>query len=69
MFVYFRDPDRHRIEFFTNHYMTVDIEVEPICWNRRDMRAAAPWGLPAQRSWFEEATLFTGVAAAAPSED
>ena len=68
MFVYFRDPDGHRIEFFTNHYLTVDIEVEPVCWNRRDLRSAAPWGLPAQKSWFEEATTFTGVETAAPNE-
>jgi catechol 2,3-dioxygenase len=68
MFVYWRDPDGHRIEFFTNHYMTIDIEVEPVCWDRRDLRAAAPWGLPAQRSWFEEASTFAGVEPASPSE-
>jgi catechol 2,3-dioxygenase len=66
MFVYFRDPDGHRIEFFTNHYLTIDIEVEPVCWSRRDMRSAAPWGSPAQRSWFEEATHFKGVSLVDP---
>lgn len=61
MFVYFRDPDGHRVELFSTHYQTIDIEVEPVRWNLRDPGVALRWGLPAQASWFAEATRFAGV--------
>jgi len=61
MFVYFRDPDGHRIELFNTHYQAIDIENEPVRWNVGDPNVSFPWGLPAQRRWFEEATPFDGV--------
>jgi catechol 2,3-dioxygenase len=60
MFVYFRDPDGHRIELFNTHYQVMDIENEPVRWDPSDKNVSFPWGLPAQRSWFEEATPFEG---------
>jgi catechol 2,3-dioxygenase len=66
MFVYFRDPDGHRIELFNTHYQTIDLENEPIGWDARDPKLAFPWGLPAQRRWFEEATPFAGAAIEEP---
>jgi catechol 2,3-dioxygenase len=61
LFVYMRDPDGHRVELFTTHYQTLDIDDEPVRWDPRDARFGMPWGLPAQRSWHAEATPFGGV--------
>jgi catechol 2,3-dioxygenase len=58
MFVYFRDPDGHRVELFNTHYQVMDIENEPVRWDPHDPGVSFPWGLPAQRSWFEQATPF-----------
>jgi catechol 2,3-dioxygenase len=60
MFVYFRDPDGHRIELFNTHYQVMDIENEPVRWDPADPNVSFPWGLPAQRTWFEETTPFEG---------
>jgi catechol 2,3-dioxygenase len=62
MFVYFRDPDGHRIELFNTHYQVMDIENEPVRWDPADPNVSFPWGLPAQRTWFEETTPFEGQA-------
>jgi catechol 2,3-dioxygenase len=64
-FLYIRDPDGHRIELFTTHYQMMDIENEPVRWNVSYLKNR-PWGFPAQRSWFEEAMAFDGVAARPP---
>lgn len=63
-YVYFRDPDGHRIELLLEapHYMT-DAENEPV---QMIPTKGTDWGLPAQRAWFEEATLFASVTPAAP---
>jgi catechol 2,3-dioxygenase len=58
MFVYFRDPDGHRVELFNTHYQMMDLENEPVRWDPADHRISYPWGLPAQRTWFEQATNF-----------
>jgi len=60
MFVYFRDPDGHRIEMFNTHYQTIDLE-PPVGWSLSDPRRADQWGLPAQAKWFDEATVFDGA--------
>lgn len=67
MFVYFRDPDGHRIELFNTHYQAMDIEVGPVRWDPADMQKMTPWGLPAQKKWFAQATPFAGVAQTAPA--
>jgi catechol 2,3-dioxygenase len=67
MYVYFRDPDGHRIELFNTHYQIMDLENEPVRWDPTDHRLSFPWGLPAQRRWFEEATNFLGVPTREPS--
>lgn len=66
MFVYFRDPDGHRIELFNTHYQVMDIENEPVAWDARDPKLSFPWGLPAQRRWFEEASRFDGAGVEEP---
>ena len=65
-FVYFRDPDGHRVELFTTHYQIMDIEIEPVRWDANSRLRREQWGLPAQRAWFEQATNFAGVAPQAP---
>jgi glyoxalase/bleomycin resistance protein/dioxygenase superfamily protein len=67
LFAYFRDPDGHRIEVFTTHYQMMDIENEPVRWDLSFMRRR-PWGFPAQRSWFEEASRFLGVVPRDPAK-
>ena len=66
LFVYFRDPDGHRIELFNTHYQTIDPSDEPLRWNLSDTRRSQLWGLPATSRWFNEATPFIGVEPAAP---
>ncbi len=67
LFVYFRDPDGHRVELFNTHYQMMDLENEPVRWDPGDPNISLPWGLPARRNWFEEATPFDGVAIRAPA--
>ena len=67
LFVYLRDPDGHRVELFTTHYQMMDIELEPVRWDVTDVSLAVPWGLPAQRKWFLEATPFAGVTPQKPA--
>ena len=57
-FVYFRDPDGHRVELFTTHYQMMDIENEPVRWDANSKLRKETWGLPPQRSWVEDATEF-----------
>ena len=65
-FLYVRDPDGHRIEFYSSDYQTVDPDLEPIKWDLKDPQRQTLWGAPAPRSWFEEGSLFTGVAGQEP---
>jgi catechol 2,3-dioxygenase len=61
MYVYFRDPDGHRVELFNTHYQIMDIENEPVGWDPSDHTVSHPWGMPARQAWFYEATIFEGV--------
>ena len=67
LFVYFRDPDGHRVELFNTHYQMMDLENEPVRWEPGDPTISLPWGLPARRTWFEEASPFAGTEARAPA--
>lgn len=66
LFTYFRDPDGHRIELFTTHYQTMDIEDVPVRWDLSYMRNL-PWGFPPRERWYREASEFTNVASASPA--
>jgi catechol 2,3-dioxygenase len=66
MFIYFRDPDGHRIELFNTHYQNIDIE-PAMAWDLADPRRADQWGLPAQEKWFAEATEFEGAPVTQPT--
>ncbi len=60
LFVYFRDPDGHRIELFNTHYQHIDLE-PALGWDLADPKRADQWGLPAQSRWFSEATTFSNT--------
>jgi catechol 2,3-dioxygenase len=60
-FLYVRDPDGHRTEFYASDYQTMDPDHEPLRWSVRDPRRQTLWGQPAPRSWFEEGTTFAGT--------
>lgn len=66
LFVYFRDPDGHRIELFNTHYQVIDPETPPIRWNLSNPRRAQLWGMPASRRWFFEASEFRDCALSEP---
>jgi catechol 2,3-dioxygenase len=66
-FLYIRDPDGHRVELFTSDYLTVDPDLEPIRWSLTDPQRQTLWGHPAPKSWFEEGSLFPGVALREPA--
>lgn len=66
LYTYFRDPDAHRIELFNTHYQMMDIENEPIRWDLSSLRNR-PWGFPPRRSWYEEASVFAGIAPQDPA--
>jgi len=59
-FVYLRDPDGHRVELFTNHYQTIDIEDEPIRWQVSDLNTGR-WGTPPPASWQQQGSAFAGA--------
>ena len=56
------NPDGHRIEIYCSDYQTVDPDLEPIRWDLKDPQRQTLWGAPAPKSWFEEGTLFAGLA-------
>lgn len=68
MFLYLRDPDGHRVEFFNTHYQAIDIE-PPVRWSLDDPKRTDLWGMPALEKWFYEATAFEGCAVNAPLLD
>jgi len=57
-YVYFRDPDGHRIEILPPPYQTGDMDDMPVGWNNANRHS---WDLPAPRSWLYEITKFEGV--------
>jgi catechol 2,3-dioxygenase len=61
-YVYFRDPDGHRVELVLEapHHMT-DLEQEPVRWDAAARANTMDWGFPPTRAWFDEATNFAGV--------
>ena len=68
-FIYFRDPDGHRVEIFTSHYNVIDIDHEPKRWDLSDTRRSQLWGFPAPKKWFFEASEFENVPVTPPLMD
>src|SRR4051794_540476 len=61
LFLYLRDPDGNRLEFYTDDYLTVDPDLQPIRWSIEDPRRQTFWGHAAPACWFEEAALVESV--------
>ena len=53
-------PDGHRIELFTNHYQTIDMEDEPIRWQASDLNIGR-WGTFPPATWLQEGSTFAGA--------
>jgi 3,4-dihydroxyphenylacetate 2,3-dioxygenase len=66
LFVYFRDPDGHRVELFNTHYQMMDVENAPVRWNASYTRERS-WGMPPRRKRHFEASRFAGVAPRDPA--
>ncbi len=60
-FLYLRDPDGHRIEFYFGDYFTGDGDFEPKRWSVHDKTRQTFWGHEAPDSWFDEASTFLHV--------
>lgn len=60
-FLYVRDPDGHRIEFYFGDYFTGDGNFKPKRWSVHDKTRQTFWGHEAPDCWFNEATPFLHV--------
>ena len=60
-YLYVRDPDGHRTELLLPGIQIIDIDDEPVRCIVKPNANSNLWGLPAPRSWVEEATNFAGV--------
>jgi catechol 2,3-dioxygenase len=61
VFVYFRDPDGHRLEFILPPMQIIDLDEQPSGWDAAESRVLVPWGPPPPSRWANEATSFAGV--------
>ena len=59
--LYVRDPDGHRTELLLPGIQLIDIDDEPVMCPVNANANSNLWGLPAPKSWVEEATNFAGV--------
>jgi catechol 2,3-dioxygenase len=61
IFVYFRDPDGHRIEFGLPPMQYMDPEEVPNAWDSTQGVSLVPWGGGPPQRWREEMTQFEGI--------
>jgi catechol 2,3-dioxygenase len=60
-YAYLRDPDGHRTELLLPGIQIIDIDDEPVPCPVQPGVNSNLWGLPAPKSWVEEATNFADV--------
>ncbi len=60
-FLYLRDPDGHRVEFYFGDYFTGDGDFEPKRWSVHDKTRQTFWGHEAPDSWFDETSPYLHV--------
>lgn len=58
LYVYFRDPDGHRVEIMSPPIQMGDAEDVPMRWHRGNRHS---WEFPAPKSWLYEASKFLDV--------
>ena len=68
-YLYVRDPDGHRTELLLPGIQMIDIDDEPMMCPVKPNANSNLWGLPAPKSWVEEATNFAGVEIKRPAVD
>ena len=56
-YVYFRDPDGHRIELYSQDYYTGDPDNPVITWDVHDNQRRDWWGNPVVQSWYTEGSV------------
>lgn len=54
-YVYFRDPDGHRVEILPPTIQIIDLDDEPVRWHSGNRFT---WDLPPPKKWLHEATHF-----------
>jgi catechol 2,3-dioxygenase len=62
-YVYFRDPDGHRVEILPPPIQIIDFEDGPVRWHSA---IRFTWDLPPPRKWLNESTRFANVTLTAP---
>lgn len=62
-YVYFRDPDGHRVEILPPPVQVIDLDDEPARWHSGNRFT---WDLPPPRKWLHEATPFSGTPLSEP---
>ena len=65
-YVYFRDPDGHRVEILPPPIQLMDLDDGPVKWHSGNRFT---WDLPPPRKWLHEATPFRGVAIREPARE
>jgi len=60
-FLYIRDPDGNRMEFYTGDYMTADPDWKPIKWSVEDKKRQTFWGHIPPKSWYDEASKVESI--------
>jgi len=60
-FVYVRDFDGNRVEFYTSDYLTIDPDFKPIRWALDNPRRQTLWGPPPPRRWYEESMAVESI--------
>ena len=65
-YVYFRDPDGHRVEILPPPIQLIDFDDGPVKWHAGNRFT---WDLPPSRKWLHDATPFQGVAISQPAHD
>jgi len=61
IFLYFRDPDGHRIEFILPPMQFMDPEDQPNAWDSTQSVSLVPWGNGQPQRWRDEMTHFVGI--------
>jgi len=56
VYLYVRDPDKHRVEIYTQDYYTGDPDNPVIDWDVHDNQRRDWWGNPVVTSWYNEAS-------------
>jgi len=68
-YCYVRDPDGHRTELLLPGVQIVDRYDEPVACPLEANSVGNRWGFPPPASWFEEGSVFAGVAPRQPRID